>query len=462
MKPRVDETCRDRRAVDDGCEEAVVDLTQPSNEMSAKRTMAKVTGHLLPLAIALYFVSYIDRSNLSLAALTMNRDLGLTPSAFGLGGAFFFLGYFFLQVPGNLALDRWGARRVVSVVALVWGACAVGMALVQGEKSFYSARLLLGFAEAPLFPGMILYIGMWFPAQWRGRIIALFMVASPLSNVVSLPVSAVLLRLDGDLGLRGWQWLFIVEGLPAMLLAGVVLLRMTDRPAEADWLTSQERNWLVSTMEAEARNRPAGRSRGGAGGRMRDAFQVRTLLLALGYFGIMTGLYGYGLWLPQIVKLFGFGITQTGFIAATPYAAAAVFMTYWGRRLDRKGSRGWHAATACLLGALGLFAASLLHSPLLSLGALTLAAMGLHAAMPTFWTIPTSLFKGTAAAAGIALVSALGMLGGFIGPYFVGLMREATGNFSFALGCLGIPLVLTAVIAWGFRGREVNALVGTK
>jgi ACS family tartrate transporter-like MFS transporter len=427
-------------------------LTQPSDEAFAKRTMAKVTGRLLPLAIALYFVSYIDRSNLALAALTMNRDLGLTPSAFGLGGAFFFIGYFFLQVPGNLALDRWGARRVVCVVALVWGACAMGMALVQGERSFYFARLLLGLAEAPLFPGMILYIGMWFPAQWRGRIIALFMVASPLSNVVSLPLSAALLHLNGDLGLRGWQWLFVVEGLPAILLSVVVLVRMTDRPTEADWLTSPEKKWLVSTMEAESQNRLAGRSRGGASGRMRDALQVRTLLLALGYFGIMTGLYGYGLWLPQIVKLFGFGITQTGFIAATPYAAAAVFMTYWGRRLDSKGDRGWHAATACLLGAVGLFAASMLHSPLLTLGALTLAAMGLHAAMPTFWTIPTALFKGTAAAAGIALVSALGMLGGFIGPYFVGLMREATGNFSVALGCLGIPLVLSAVIAWCFRG----------
>jgi len=443
----------------------MVDLTQPGDEMFAQRTMAKVTGRLLPLAVALYFVSYIDRSNLSLAALTMNRDLGLSPAAFGLGGAFFFVGYFLLQVPGNLALDRWGARRVVSVVALIWGVCAMGMALAQGERSFYSARLLLGLAEAPLFPGMILYIGMWFPAQWRGRIIALFMVASPLSNVVSLPLSAALLHLGGDLGLRGWQWLFIVEGLPAILLSAVVLVRMTDRPAEADWLSSEEKKWLVSTMEAEAKGRMPGRSRAAAGGGVRAALQLRTLMLALGYFGIMTGLYGYGLWLPQIVKLFGFGITQTGFIAATPYAAAAVFMTYWGRRLDRKGDRGWHASTACLLGALGLLGASVLHSPLLALGALIFAAMGLHAAMPTFWTIPTALFKGTAAATGIALVSALGMLGGFIGPYFVGLMREATGNFSFALGCLAIPLVLSAVIAWCFRGREASTkayVVGTK
>lgn len=435
----------------------MVVLTQPSDEVFANRTMTKVTGRLLPLAIALYFVSYIDRSNLSLAALTMNRDLGLTPSAFGLGGAFFFVGYFLLQVPGNLALDRWGARRVVCVVALVWGACATGMALVQGERSFYFARLLLGFAEAPLFPGMILYIGMWFPAQWRGRIIALFMVASPLSNVVSLPLSAALLHLDGGLGLRGWQWLFIIEGLPAILLSVVVLARMTDRPAEADWLTPEESKWLVSTMEVESRSRRDGRGCGGARRGIREALQVRTVLLALGYFGIMTGLYGYGLWLPQIVKLFGFGITQTGLIAATPYAAAAVFMTYWGRRLDSKGGRGWHAATACLLGAFGLFGASMFHSPLLALGALTLAAMGLHAAMPTFWTIPTGLFKGGSAAAGIALVSALGMLGGFVGPYFVGLMREATGNFSVALGCLGIPLVLSAIIAWGFRGTEHNA-----
>ena len=435
----------------------MVDRTQPGDEMFAKRTMAKVTGRLLPLAITLYFVSYIDRANLSVAALTMNRDLGLTPAVFGLGGAFFFVGYFLLQIPGNLALDRWGARRVISAVTLFWGICAMGMALVDGKPSFYSTRLLLGLAEAPLFPGMILYIGMWFPAQWRGRIIALFMMASPLSNVVGLPISAVLLHLDGELGLRGWQWLFLVEGLPAVLLSGVVLARLTDRPADADWLTFEERKWLVSAMEVESKNRLTGRSQGGTSGGLRDALQIHTLLLALGYFGIMTGLYGYGLWLPQIVKLFGFGITQTGFIAATPYATAAVFMAYWGRRLDRKGDRGWHAATACLLGAVGLFSAAVLHSPILALGALTVAAMGLHAAMPTFWTIPTGLFKGTAAATGIALVSALGMLGGFVGPYFVGLMRQATGNFSVALGCLGVPLVLSAVIAWCFRDRDVNA-----
>jgi MFS transporter, ACS family, tartrate transporter len=302
---------------------------------------------------------------------------------------------------------------------------------------------------------------MWFPAQWRGRIIALFMMASPLSNVVGLPISAALLHLDGHLGLRGWQWLFLVEGLPAVLLSVVVLARLTDRPADADWLTFEERKWLVSAMEVESKNRLAGRSQGGASGGLRDALQIRTLVLALGYFGIMTGLYGYGLWLPQIVQRFGFGLTQTGFIAATPYATAAVFMTYWGRRLDSKGDRGWHAATACLLGAVGLFCASVLNSPVLALGALTVAAMGLHAAMPTFWTIPTGLFKGTAAATGIALVSALGMLGGFIGPYFVGLMRQATGNFSVALGCLGVPLVLSAVIAWCFRDGAINARISS-
>jgi MFS transporter, ACS family, tartrate transporter len=435
----------------------MIDEPKAGDGALANRTMMKVTVRLMPVAMALYFVAYIDRSNLGFAGLTMNRDLGFSPSVFGLGGAFFFLGYFALQLPGNLALDRWGARRIVAAISFLWGLCAAGMALVHGEKSFYSARLLLGAAEAALFPGMILYIGMWFPAAWRGRIIALFMLASPLSNVLGLPLSAVVMHLDGDLGLRGWQWLFIVEGLPAILLSVLALSRLTDRPADATWLTLEERTWLVRSMEVESKNRPVGRGNDGASGGLRDALSVRTLLLALGYFGIMTGLYGYGLWLPQIVKVFGFGLTQTGFVAAIPYAAAAVFMTYWGRRLDSSGDRGWHAATACLLGAFGLFAASMLHSPMLALGALVLAAMGLHAAMPTFWTIPTALFKGTAAAAGIALISALGMLGGFVGPYFVGLMREATGNFAFALGCLGIPLLVSAGIAWCFRSSGIAA-----
>ena len=427
------------------------------DEALAKRTMAKVTARLIPVAAALYFVSYIDRSNLGFAALTMNRDLAFSPSVFGLGGAFFFLGYFALQLPSNLALDRWGARRVIAGIAFFWGLCAVGMALVQGEKSFYSARLVLGAAEAGLFPGMILYIAMWFPAAFRGRIIALFMLASPLSNVLGLPVSAAVMHLNCALGLRGWQWLFIIEGLPAVLLSFLALHRLTDRPADASWLSFEERDWLVRAMKVESPARLPGHGNGRVRGSFRGALTVRTMILALGYFGIMTGLYGYGLWLPQIVNRFGFDLTQTGFVAAIPYAAAAIFMTYWGHRLDSRGDRGWHAATACLLGAFGLFAASMLHSPLLTLGALALAAMGLHAAMPTFWTIPTALFKDSGAAAGIAIVSALGMLGGFLGPYFVGLMREATGNFDVALGCLGIPLALSAAIAWCFRTGGIAA-----
>jgi MFS transporter, ACS family, tartrate transporter len=424
-----------------------------TEEELANRTMTKVTARLLPIAAMLYFVSYIDRSNLGFAGLTMNQDLGFSPTVFGLGGAFFFLGYFALQLPSNLALVRWGARRVITPITFLWGICAVAMALVEGQRSFYSARLLLGAAEAGLFPGMILYIGMWFPAAFRGRIISLFMVASPLSNVLGLPLSAMVMHLNGTLGLRGWQWLFIVEGLPAVLLSVPTLTRLTDGPANASWLSFEERAWLVRTMEFESKNRPVGYD-GGARGKLRDALTVRTFSLAAGYFGIITGLYGYGLWLPQIVKRFGFGLTQTGFVAAIPYAAATIFMTYWGRRLDRRGDRGWHTATACLLGGFGLLAASAIHAPLLALVALIFAAMGLHAAMPSFWTIPTALYQGTAAASGIALVSALGMLGGFLGPYFMGLMREATGNFATGLGFLAAPLFMSALIAWWFRRSE--------
>ena len=264
------------------------------------------------------------------------------------------------------------------------------------------------------------------------------------------------MRFDGALGLRGWQWLFVVEGLPAVLLSILALTRLTDRPADASWLSFEERNWLVRTMEIESKNRQVGFANDGARGSLRTALSVRTLTLALGYFGIITGLYGYGLWLPQIVKRFGFGLTQTGFVAAIPYAAATVFMIYWGAAPGTsRGDRGWLAAIACHLGAVGLFAASAIHAPLLALGALALSAMGLHAAMPTFWTIPTALYRGPAAATGIALISALGMLGGFLGPYFMGLMREATGNFAIGLGSLAVPLVLSAAIAWGFRSRDV-------
>jgi MFS transporter, ACS family, tartrate transporter len=345
-------------------------------------------------------------------------------------------------------LNRFGARRLIAAITLVWGIFACLMATVWNEASFYVVRLLLGAAESAFFPGMILYISLWFPGAYRGRVIALFMVASPISNALLLPLSAFLLKLDGLLGMSGWQYIFIGEGVPAILLAGAAYLFLSDRPSDATWLAPEEREWLVRTMEVDARARPVAQKGNSAWSGLTNP---TVLVLAFGYFCIMMGQYGYNLWLPQIVKKFGLSLTQTGFVSALPYIAAAIFMLYWGRRLDRTGDKGWHAGVAAFLGCVGLLVSALVDTSYLAMAGLIVACMGVTSAMPTFWTIPTSLFTGTSAAASIALVSAVGLLGGFAGPYLMGVLRETTGSFSVGLIGLAIPLLFAGLMALAFR-----------
>jgi ACS family tartrate transporter-like MFS transporter len=398
----------------------------------------------------LYFVAYVDRINLGFAGLTMNGDLGFSPAVFGLGGAFFFVGYLIFQIPGNLMIHRFGARRLTALMCFTWGTFAVATAFVWDAHSFYAARFFLGVAESAFAPGMLFYISLWFPKAYRGRVLTLFMVANPLAGVFGLPLSAMLMKLDGLANLTGWQWVFVGEGLPAVFLAFAALKLMTDRPSEARWLTDEEQQWFVAAMEKDVQARQGLQS-------SKERMRLHAVLLALCYFGIIMGLYGFGLWLPQIVRSFGSSNTATGFISALPYLAASVFMLYWGRRLDRSGNAAWHTAVACLIGCSGLVASAFASSGVMAVAMLAIAAMGLFSALSTFWTTPTSLFSGTAAAASIGFISSIGHLGGLTGPYAMGLLLSLTHSHKVGLCGLASALALAAVIIWQYRDRKASA-----
>jgi MFS transporter, ACS family, tartrate transporter len=417
------------------------------------RALRKVTLRIVPFIMLLYFVAFIDRVNIGFASLTMNKDIGLSSSVFGFGAGIFFWGYFLFEVPSNLALDRFGARLWIARVMITWGIVAAAMAFVQGPVSFYVLRFLLGVAEAGFFPGIILYLSYWFPARQRAAVTALFMAAAPLSTVLGSPVSGALLEMDGLLGFKGWQWLFLLEALPAVLLGFAVLGYMTDRPEQARWLADDERGWLVRTMDAEMTRR-AGT---GSHSIWRGLSDMRVLALSLVYFGTSAGLYTLGVWAPQIIKQFGLSSLQVGFLNAVPATVAVVVMVLWARHSDRTNERTWHVLLACLLSALGLWLAGMATSVAAVLAALTLVNVGISSSKPPLWSMPTTFLSGSAAAAGIATINSIGNLGGFVGPAMIGWIKEQTGSFKGGLYFVGGLLVLSAVLILILaRGQRTN------
>jgi ACS family tartrate transporter-like MFS transporter len=389
-------------------------------------------------------VSYIDRVNVGFAALTMNKDLGFSPAIYGFGAGIFFVGYSLFQVPANVILDRVGARRWVFYILATWGVISAACALVQGPASFYALRFLLGMAEAGCYPGMIFYLTLWFPQAYRGRFTAGFIAAIPLAFVIGAPLSGLILRMDGVAGFHGWQWLFLVEGLPAFLLAFAVRKFLPDGPANASWLTGNEKRTIAARLAAEGTVKhrdlwPA----------LRD---LRVLALSLVYLGITTASYGYQLWLPQIAQGMGFSNLTTGFVVALPFLVSIPAMILWGRSSDVRGERIWHVALPMLLAASGFTVASLAQSDLLVLTGLTFAAVGLLAANGPFFSLLSSFLGGTAAAGGIALVIAIANLGGFLGPYFIGVVKEQTGGYAASMAALALAVVAAAAIALALGG----------
>ncbi len=393
------------------------------------RTIAKLSSRLIPFLIVCFFVAYLDRVNISFAALTMNKDLGLSASAFGFGAGIFFLAYFLFEVPSNLILERVGARKWIARIMFTWGLVSGAMAFVGGETSFYVLRALLGIAEAGFFPGIIFYLTLWFPTVYRARIMGSFMAAIPLSTVVGAPISGLLLELDGLMGMKGWQWLFILEAAPALILSVAVVFYLTDRPADAAWLEPEERAWLVARLEQEQRQRETVRRYSVTEALMNP----RVWTLSLVYFGAVATNYGLSFFLPQIVKGFGVTNVQAGLLSALPYVVGLVSVVWWGRRSDRKLERRFHLAFPLFIASAGIAVSTALDDPAMKMVALSAAGFGIFGALPVFWTFPTAFLSGAAAAVGIALINSLGNLAGFAGPYAMGRLKDLTGTYTIGL-----------------------------
>jgi ACS family tartrate transporter-like MFS transporter len=407
-----------------------------------KRTLAKVSWRLVPFLMVCYFIAYLDRVNVGFAALTMNKDLGISATAYGFGAGIFFFSYFIFEVPSNLALERFGARKWIARIMLSWGILSGAMALVQGEYSFYLVRVLLGIAEAGFFPGIIFYLTLWFPGAYRARIVGWFMAAIPLSSVLGFPVSGLILNMHGFGGLAGWQWLFIIEAAPAVILAGVVWFYLTDRPEDAHWLEPEERAWLSRRLAEEARQKEEVHGINV----VQALFNPRVLALALVYFGAVAANYGTAFWLPQIVKGFGLSNVATGFVSAIPYIIGTIGMVVWGRRSDEKMERKGHAAIAFVFAAAGIAGSTLVDDPTLKMIALSIGAFGVFAVLPVFWTFPTAFLSGAAAAAGIAAINSVGNLAGFFGPFIMGWLKDLTGSFAIGLWAIAACPVMGMVI----------------
>ena len=409
-----------------------------------QRTLRRITWRIVPFIMLLYFVAYIDRVNIGFAALTMKEDLGFTASVLGFGAGIFFWGYFLFEVPSNIILHKVGARLWIARVMVTWGVISAAMAFVEGPTSFYVIRFLLGAAEAGFFPGIILYLSYWFPARHRAGVTALFMAAAPISTALGSPISAALLEMGGVMGLQGWQWMFILEAAPALVLGVVVFFHMTDRPEQARWLKDDERDWLVQEMAAEAA--ATARSGGAGHGSLAGLANPRVLALAMVYFGTSAGLYTLGIWAPQIIKQLGVSSMTVGLLNAIPPTVSVVAMVLWSRHSDRTGERTWHVVLACVAAAVGLVVAAGGQGLVGLIAALTLVNVGISCAKPPLWSMPTMFLSGAAAATGIAAINSIGNLGGFAGPAMIGWVKDRTGSFAGGLYFVAGLLLLSALL----------------
>ena len=424
-------------------------VAPPKGDSLRQRTLRKVTIRLVPFVMALYFVNYLDRTNLGIAKTDLSADLQLTASMFGLASGIFFIGYVLVEVPSNLALERFGARRWLARIAVSWGIVAVAIGFAPNAATLLALRFLLGVAEAGLFPGVIFYLSRWFPAAYRVRIVARFMMVSPVAAAVGTPLAAWLIQSgDGVFGLAGWRFMMVAVGLPAIILGMVCWFYLTDRPTDADWLSPDERQWLIDVLADEERH-----VSGHFDFPLRRALtSPRIWALAMVYFGIAYGLYALAFFLPSIItgfkKTLGLqlSIVQIGLITAIPYTFAAVAMYLWSRHADKTGEHVWHVAIPMLLGGLAIPVALYLHSPVLAMIPVIVAAVGVYSAIPSFWALPSRFLTGAAAAGGIGLINSVGNLGGFAAPYATGALDQWTGSGRAGMWAVGAIMVLAAAL----------------
>jgi ACS family tartrate transporter-like MFS transporter len=406
-------------------------------------TMRKVYLRILPLAMIVYFFCYLDRINISFAALQMNASIGLTAAAYGLSSTAFYLGYCIFEVPSNVILDKVGARIWIARIMITWGIASGATAFVTGPTSFLVVRFLLGLSEAGLFPGIVLLFTYWFPDHHRARIVSSFTLALPISVALGAPISTAILGMDGVLGVAGWKWIFIMEAVPTVLLGVFVLFLMTDKPAKALWLSAEEKSWLITTLEHERRAVESARKFSMWQGMMNP----KILLLSLNYLGIVTASLGLLLFVPQIIKSLGATNMGTGYATMLAYICGAISMLTWGWVSDRMGERRWNLFWACMLSTVGLVLTGLTIGTWWSLAGMCVATAGFYGTKGAFWSMPSMLLTGTAAAAGIAWINSIGNVGGAIGPAIVGWIKDFTGSYSGGLYGLAVFTGMSALVA---------------
>ncbi len=421
-------------------------------EQTENALYRKVAWRLMPLLLICYIVAYLDRVNVGFAKLQMMHDLGFSDLVYGTGAGIFFVGYFLCEVPSNVILHKVGARLWIGRIMITWGILSAAMMFVSSATMFYVMRFFLGVAEAGFFPGIILYLTYWFPAHRRGRITALFMTGIAMSGVIGGPLSGFIMKVfDGAYSIAGWQWMFLIEGLPSIALGIIVILTLQDRIADAKWLTEEERALLASRIDAEASEKQHA-----------SIFSVmtsgRVWLMALIYFSYVMGLYGVSFWLPTLIKAMGISDPlDIGLMSAIPYTVAVVVTLAVAKSADRLRERRWHVAIPGLLGAVGLLLSVLwAQDTVLAMAALTLATAGILTTLPLFWSLPTSFLAGSGAAAGIAMINSLGNLAGFASPYAVGWLKELSGNTHSGIILLAGSLVLGAILTISVPARLVN------
>ncbi|RJF85109.1 MFS transporter [Azospirillum cavernae] len=410
-----------------------------SKEALLKSAVSKNIIQLIPILAIAYFFNYIDRTNVGFAALTMNRDLGLSNAQFGAAAGLFFVGYCLLEVPSNLALYRFGARRWLARIMISWGLLSAACALVNGPTSFYILRIATGAAEAGFFPGVLFYLSCWFPAESRVRVLAWFLIAIPVSSVIGGPLSVGILALDGMAGLKGWQWLFILEGIPACLMGVITLVKLRDDPKDADWLTEDERAVLIEALAQESASRPKKN--------FLAAIRDRKVIILTGIlFSYWIGINGIAIWLPLILKTHGLNNLEVGFLSGAPYLVAAVAMIFWARFMEKTGQYLLNMVAACLLAGAGLAFSVFYGSLAPAMVGLTMAVIGLSSVRPAFYSLPSRYLTGAAAAGGLAFINSVGSLGGYVGPWMVGVLKDETGSFEAGTLAMAGMLVVAAAL----------------
>ncbi|MBN3764044.1 MFS transporter [Burkholderia sp. Ac-20365] len=437
---------------------------QASPSQLERSTIRKVSLRLVPFVALMFFINFLDRTAISFAGPNgMTKDLGLDAAQFGFAAGVFFIGYIFLEVPSNLALHKFGARRWLARIMVTWGIVALLFTWVSSVPGLYGLRFLLGVAEAGFFPGAILFLSMWVPQRHRSHILALFYLAQPLTIVIGAPFAALLIEAHGLFGLAGWRVMFLGVAVPAIVVGIVAWFYLSDRPSQARWLTSDEQAWLTAELEAEQRQRAAGSTqhRHNAGAALTSG---RVWMFSLMYFGLIYGLYALAFFLPTIIggfeTQFGshFNVFQKGLITAIPYLPAAIVLFLWSRNATKHGVRAWHIGIPALVGALSIPLALFMKSPSTSIAVITITACAIFSALPNFWALPARFLSGAAAAAGIALINTVGNLAGFVAPYVTGALKDATGSYHAPMFVVGIVMLMSAVLAFAFcserRPRE--------